>query len=221
MQCNVKVISQHIPKTAGTSFRNILKSAYGSGKVVRFDINEEKEIRMNERLFNSRKIPSNIEVLHGHFSMNDLENLLTVPYNAFRITWVRDPVERVISNYYYLSERLRHYLNEEKRNLNILSKMERSLIEYASAEINRNRMSKFLTGGLSDFDFVGVTGFFHEDLEQLAGKLGWNHYVSFRHNPTADKGRNIDEETKSEILRLNHEDDILYKEALELRKARQ
>ena len=39
---NIELVSIHIPKTAGTSFRNVLKSAYSRKSVVRFDIRRGK-----------------------------------------------------------------------------------------------------------------------------------------------------------------------------------
>ena len=43
---------------------------------------------------------------------------------------------------------------EEKKGLNILSKMRRSLLEYAQDERNCNRMSKFLKG--IEFEFHNI-----------------------------------------------------------------
>ena len=139
------VISLHIPKTAGTSFRNILKSIYSEKDVVRFDINERNEVRLNENLYTGKSLPS-AKVIHGHFVCETLYDNFQIPDNVLLITWLRDPVARVISNYFYLEKRLKELLEEKKNNLNILSKMQRTLIEYARAEVNRNRQSKFLKG---------------------------------------------------------------------------
>ena len=93
------LISLHIPKTAGTSFRNILKSVYGENQVVRFDISRMGVVRMNENVYQKSKLP-NVKVIHGHFTFQDLSGSFTLPETYKLITWMRDPVKRVISNYY-------------------------------------------------------------------------------------------------------------------------
>ena len=135
------------------------------------------------------------------------------------ITWLRDPVERVISNYFYLEKRLKEELEEERKGLNILSKMQRSLMEYAGAEINRNRISKFLNGAkIKDFTFVGIQEHYGEDLKTLAKILGWKEFQELHHNQTGKTKRQISEEERAEIARLNPLDMTLYQEAMELRQ---
>ena len=134
----------HIPKTAGTSFRNILKGVYGSKGVARLDI--RRNIELNSKVLTGSKIKPGIKVIHGHFSYRRFNERFEIAEGTPVITWLREPAERVVSNYYYLDKILRKELNEEKKDLNILAKMEKTLLEYASTEANRNRMSKFLDG---------------------------------------------------------------------------
>ena len=154
---DLKLISVHIPKSAGTSFRNTLREVYGVDQVARLDINLEDEvIRVNEQLWDKKKLSRDIEVAHCHFSPLLFEKYFRSSPAPF-ITWLRDPVERVISNFYYLEKRLKEELDEEGRGLNILSKMQRTLSEYVADPINQNRISKFLQGrSLDDFAFVGI-----------------------------------------------------------------
>jgi hypothetical protein len=214
----VELVSLHIPKTAGTSFRNILKSVYGDRAVVRLDINNRGVTRLNQVVYEENKAPS-AKVLHGHFVYEDIVNRFDLPTGFKKITWLRHPVQRVVSNYYYLESRLKTLLNEEQKNLNILSKMQRSLLEYAGDEINRNRQSKFLKGiELKDFDFVGIQEDFNEDLVEIAKVLNWGEYPQpIHHNKTPTKRPPLDPEIRREIELLNQEDMNLYREALELR----
>lgn len=216
----LQLVSVHIPKTAGTSFRNTLKAVYGEQQVARLDITLEKEdIRLNEQPWQGRRLPRTVQVVHGHFSP-------TLFYKYFRtseasfITWLRHPVERVLSNYYYLVKRLQEELQEEKKGLNILSKLQRSLEEYAAAPINQNRMAKFLTGKpLSDFSFVGIQDHYGEDLQYLAEHLGWQHAPHFQHNVTGKK-YDLSPALRTQIAAWNEEDMHLYEQALELRQKR-
>src|SRR5690606_33266366 len=124
---NLELLSLHIPKTAGTSFRNILKSVYGEDAVVRLDINKNLLTRLNEELYESPAIP-NARVLHGHYFYKNIHKRVEIPEEVKIITWLRDPVKRVISNFYYLESILVDILKEEQNNLNILSKIQRTLI---------------------------------------------------------------------------------------------
>ena len=213
-----EIISLHIPKTAGTSFRNILKSVYGDDQVVRFDINEKGIIRMNESIYNKSSLPY-VRVIHGHFVYKDLIKIFTLPENHKLITWVRDPVKRVISNFYYLESRLKELLDEENNNLNIISKLQKTLIEYSRAEINRNRQSKFLNGcHLEKFDFVGIHEFFEEEVIRLSKVLNWKNVPEILyHNKTQVNRPVITKEILDEIYALNMEDVRLYEEALKIR----
>lgn len=213
-----ELISIHIPKTAGTSFRNILKSVYGDKEVVRFDISMRGMVRMNEMPWEEKKLPP-CKVLHGHFSYEALTSKFDVT-GCPVITWLRDPVQRVASNYYYLESRLQDILQEEKRNLHILEKIQRSLLEFAHAEINRNRQWKFLKGiPIQKLTFVGLVEHFEYDLPRLAKTLGWKDIPDILfHNVTPQENRVIPDDITEEIRHLNSLDDELYREAMEWRK---
>lgn len=218
-QQNPELISLHIPKTAGTSFRNILKSVYGEKQVVRFDINEIGSVRLNEVPYLKKELPP-VKVIHGHFEYTMLEQHFSLPGNYKLITWMRDPVQRVVSNFFYLESRLKEILDEKRNNLNILSKMQRTLIEYARAEINRNRQAKFLAGRNAEtFDFIGIQEYFDDEIKRLAAVLEWKSLPkSLHHNKTSMEAAVIPEEVLQEIRALNMEDMKLYEEALRMRE---
>lgn len=215
----VKLVSIHIPKTAGTSFIHSLKKQYGYQKVVRIDINDNRT-RINKIPVDNACVYKNTEVIHGHFSIDLLNNYLNLPPETPIITWLRDPVERVISNYYYLHKRLSEELMEEKKGLNILAKMERSLLEYAQDERNRNRMSKFLKGiDLKDFFFIGIVENYDNDIQELGKKLNWSTLEIVTHNKTGTGNKPlVDEQTKALIRSYNKKDQALYEQALALRR---
>ncbi len=217
----LELLSFHIPKSAGTSFRNMLRDVYGPDAVLRFDtpLRGGGKFRVEQQPFTGRALPNRVRVLHGHFSWQHVNNILELPRGIPKITWLRDPVERVVSNYFYLAKRLREILDEEGRGVNILTKMERSLTEYAQAEINQNRMSKFLEGlDLKDFRFIGILEYMDEDLQQMAETMGWAIQEAYQHNATGKRKREITPEERAVIEACNVEDRALYQRALELRK---
>lgn len=217
----LELISIHIPKTAGTSFRSTLKEMFGSDVVVRLDIDiYSGQIKIEDKGFKQKRLPKNIKVIHGHFSYKQLVKRFDVNPDVPVITWLRDPSKRVMSNYFYLAERLKEELDEETKGLNILSKMQKSLIEYAQLEQNRNRMAKFLDGiSLDKMKFVGIQEYYNEDLAYFSQLFGFNNITPHEHNITKDRDT-VNPEVIQKIEELNSLDIKIYKRGLELRKKR-
>lgn len=212
---NLQLVSLHIPKTAGTSFRSILKQVYGAKAVVRFDI-INGEAYIEQKLFKGDKLPSHIKVIHGHFCYADLIQKVQLPAGVKKITWLRHPVKRTVSNYFYLCSMLKHYLQEEKNKIDILSKMQRTILEYAGDDNNKNRMSVFLRGSsLQDYDFVGLVEHFDEHLKLMSAKLGWPADLKPIHHNETDKTKySVNKEVELKIEEWNKADMELYALAL-------
>lgn len=218
----IQLFSVHIPKTAGTSFRHLLKEVYGAEGVARIDLPlGGRRLRINEQDAEPQELPKEVSVLHGHYNPAELNVLFPRSADQALITWLRDPVDRVISNYFYLRERLAEELDEAGKQLNILSKMQRSLLEYARDEINRNRQHKFLAGvPLTEFDFVGIQEYYDEEVKAMAKAFQWPPRVEApKHNRTGNK-RAVSASEREEIAALNALDVKLYEEGLALREAR-
>ncbi len=218
----VELISLHIPKTAGTSFRNSLKSIYGDSGAVRLDINPiHRWIKVEERKLETKKLPNEVKVIHGHFHLDHLYEDINLKASVPVITWMRDPVKRVISNYHYLAKRLREELQEEKKDLNILAKMERNLIEYARADVNRNVQSRYIAQKpLSEFAFVGIVEDYSIELQRMSELFDWKDIPEHQQNKTGYVQPSIPNEWLEEIKDLNQKDCALYTEALNLQKQR-
>jgi hypothetical protein len=216
-----ELISVHIPKTAGTSFRHILKQVYGESAVVRLDINARgKKVRLDEQLYEAAELPAGVRVLHGHFSPAAVAERFAGVEKLPAITWLRHPVDRVISNYFYLKKRLAEELDEEAKGLNILRKMQRSLLEYAADDMNRNRQHKFLAGrALEDFAFVAIQEHYDEDLAAMGKHLGWPPVEAVKYNVTGT-GPQVTDEDRATIAALNPLDMALYEHGVALRERR-
>ena len=100
------LIFLHIPKTAGTSFLDVLKRVYPTDGV--YEIYGE----ISDRIEKLQALPElerrKINCLSGHYKFGLHEDL---PGSATYVTFLRDPVERVISHYYYVRRFPGHRLN--------------------------------------------------------------------------------------------------------------
>jgi hypothetical protein len=221
----LKLISLHVPKTGGTSFATILKDVYGHQRVSPFHINKsgekgEVKLRVNDHLFTQQTLPAITQVAHGHFKYCYLEERVDLPPTLPIITWLRDPVDRVISAYQYASKIYSQEVSSTHPRLNILNTLKRSLMEYAHGKVNRNLMTAYLEGkSLEDFFFVGILEHFEEDLAYLAKKLGWQNYHIPHLNQTT-KRPPLPEFKRDAIRQWNAKDQQLYDLALELRAQR-
>lgn len=200
----LELVSIHIPKTAGTSFQHALEFQYGANRVARIDFPEHAA---------AIRPPEGVTVIHGHITMEEariLDDSQSIP----RITWLRHPVDRVISNYNYLSGRLDDLLDEPRHGVDILSKMKRTLLEYAAADRNRNRIAHFMAGHQpEDFSFIGLVEQYAIDLGALRQHFGWKAASPVHHN-SSSKSAAVDPVIRATIEELNAEDMRWYAEVL-------
>ena len=199
------ILSVHIPKTAGVSFRKVLAQIHGPGFVQYY-------WQITDAWGNvCPEIPDGATCVHGHFEAH----LLADRYpEATLITWVRDPVERVASSYYF---RLRepdwqHPVCVE------LHQKKLSLPEYAALEWVRDEMTRFLGRKLpEDFAFVGIVEQFDASMERFFRQFGVAPVVVPRENTNPERQAPVYEISavdRARILELNQADWALYQSCL-------
>lgn len=164
------VISVHLPKTAGSTFRDTLAVVYGDD--IFFDYGDQDQfvdggraslwarlVRFRRRIRFRKTLRPTDRCIHGHFMAT--KYLAQFP-DATYITWMRDPVERVASHYY-------HWLRKpDPSTAHLLQGRTVPLETFAELEIVRNLQAKYLDGvPLSRFAFVGVQEYFEPMLERL------------------------------------------------------
>ena len=214
---NIELVSLHIPKTAGTSFRTVLQERYGKRAVLHFDIYASGTIHAKGKKLKGDNLGKKTKVLHGHFAYADLFDKVAVQANTPVITWLRDPVERVVSNYFFLNKIIAARL-QEGPDENLMNRMGRSLKEFAQQEENQNVMSRFLAGAdLQSFRFIGIQDYFEEDLQRLSKIMAWPAIKNRVHNATQLEKPQITEADYQLVAEANKKDLVLYQEALELR----
>lgn len=98
------LISLHLPKTAGTSFFTSLEEYYGdrilrdyNDRPIRTPREERNSAALRQRVLNQSKDFGHIACVHGHF----LPFKYSLCEGARFVTWIRDPLERLGSHYFY------------------------------------------------------------------------------------------------------------------------
>jgi len=88
----------HIPKTAGTSVKPLFQQEYSCQFIE--ETNGKKWLDYKHR-------PGQIRHISGHVTLSEVRENVAVAeefskYGRFLLTFVRDPLQRVVSDYYYI-----------------------------------------------------------------------------------------------------------------------
>lgn len=216
----VDIISVHVQKTAGTAFGKVLQQVYGSERIL-FDY--EHADQPADFVLQQGLIKPEIQVIHGHFPARKYRELFP---DARFVVWLRNPIYRFISAYFFLKNYKDNFFSETHRyivqeNLNPL--------EVAELPEMQNIVARFFFKGvaLAEMDFVGVQEFYGEDLAELGDKAGWtefkNNVENINQHPNYCENVQVilnDSGLVKKLALLNSEDMELYQEALSLRAKR-
>lgn len=202
------LISVHIPKCAGTSFHLLLRACYGD----RLCLNYGRAFHRGQA--RELPVPSQAACIHGHFLADTFVDRFA---SATLLTWVRDPVERVVSNYY-------HFLRAPDMRDECCRRLhadQLSLREFAELDWMRNTMTHYFAGlGLDDFAAVGVSEYPNESLALIRARLGWGSSGAILPHANVNPNRPgesyvLDGDTRLALQRLNEADQDLYATALD------
>lgn len=164
------LISLHLPKTAGTSFRQTLESVYGSKLFSDYyDMSSIQDYLLGEVDANnltkpdSNRVLVGVDCIHGHFLPAKYRQMEINGREKLFITWLREPFSRMVSHYYFFK---RTY------DPRYAGKLFRKVIEegwsleqFCLSNEFRNIYIKYLCGfNLTDFAFVGITEYYQEDM---------------------------------------------------------
>jgi len=158
-----KLISIHVPKAAGSSFKKVLEHQYG-GTLLPIYKNE-----LNKKIWNNERIDISLKyrAIQGHFPAT--QQLLESFPNAKLISWVRHPLNRIISYYYYWLKRPRHNNPNHDRFIN----EKPSLVEFSSWEIMQGELHSYFQVPIENFDYIGVVENYEESFRRISEILRW------------------------------------------------
>ena len=220
------LVSVHLPKTACSSFAATLEEIYGckllkdySDLPINTPMYDRNKAALQASLYNVEKDFRDVECIHGHF--------LPIKYVLFSnkqettfVTWMRNPVERVLSHYFFwkrtfdpkASPPLHRKVIEE----------DWSLERFCLSSELKDLYSQFMYGfPLEMFSFVGITEFYDDDFEFFSRHY-LNSFVKPKKLNVGNEGRGycIEESLRNEIEKFNSNDMRLYHRALENRLRR-
>jgi hypothetical protein len=218
------IISVHFPKTAGTSFGVALETRFGPAFLrdyADFPINtheyERNKAALQAALSNAERDFTGVECIHGHFL--PVKYLLLATKREVRfVTWMRHPVERVLSHYYFWR---RSYDPETAPILHRKVIEENwTLEQFCLSPQMKDLYEKFLWGfSIETFDFIGITEFYDDDFTYFSKRyLGLNIEIK-RLNMGDKEGSEyqIDKAFRKQVEVFHERDMDLYRRACEIR----
>ena len=221
------IIFLHIPKAAGMTIYSILRNQYNEteshllqGNTILQAIEDLKKLPPESK--------NKIRLLYGHMHFG-LHRQFTAKTSYF--TLLREPVDRIISHYYYVLKTPSHYLHEK------VLKYKMNLKEYVSSGISKelnNSQLRYISAGDSRIDLnkcshdlidktqtildnffvvVGIKEFFDETMIMLRKALNWKRppvYIKQNVTKTRIKKEELDNDTMETIKKYNQLDIGLY-----------
>ena len=171
------LVSLHMPKTAGTSFVDALRQAYGEGLRTEYQdmpmqtrrgVREARALSTIPRRLLMAWDPR-VRAIHGHV-LPVVYQLASLRRQTRYVTWLRDPVQRVVSHYHYW---LRDYdgADPRQRLRNRVLRESWSLERFCLGPEMRNVYHCYLwCFDPNAFSFIGLTERYTDDLRLLLGE---------------------------------------------------
>lgn len=225
------IIFLHIPKTAGTTLNQILQRQYEPQQSFFMGANAQASIKTFKELPAEEKAAIRLAAGHTAFGFHNY-----LPGSTTYFTFMREPVERVISFYHYVRSSEQHYLNHAV--VNDFS----GIAQFVSSGITKmvdNGQTRMISGtwlepGYGEIDseifeqakanlhqyfgVVGLTEAFDTTLLLLQDSFNWQNVNYVRHNVTtvARVERLLSAEDRDIVTSFNQWDSALYKHAQEM-----
>lgn len=211
----------HIPKTGGTSLYYALEKRLGKSKV--FLDRSGGDYKLAQL---SKEERSQLDFVQGHFDFG-VHRYFDRSYRY--ITFLRDPIDRAISEYYFFKEQEpKLWIHDE------LVEKEYSLKEFMQSGLYTNvdnPQVRFLSGNqyapfgecttemlevakqnLKNFSLVGLTEYFDESMAMLFEEMGLSNIYFIQLNKTIKRPsrESMDAETLAVIEEMTAYDKELY-----------
>jgi len=212
----------HMPKTGGTSLRQILNSAFAQDEIFP-NRREMKKYNgyppVNRVLALSKQDVSGRKLLRGHYPFALSDHLFE---NARRIVFLRPPIERALSFLFHMQRRHPQLSIEEIIDKKAKKLKNRQVQFFADdgppfnvfnkSEVDRDDFELALAN-LNQCWFVGLTDCFDESVALLAQRLGVENLKMKERNKGAYKSASVSQTVIDKLHEMNQFDLALYDQA--------
>jgi hypothetical protein len=206
-----RIVAVHFPKAAGSSLRSQFSEIFGDDLALDYD-------RPPLTLGAAKKaeFPAGKRVVYGHFRPQRY-----AVADAFWMTFLRHPVENLISIYFFWQ-----LFREPTNDLHGLFLEERpSILDFATYPGIRRLMSQTYFGGfdMERFDFIGFHELRDQDIPRLAAMLDLPLKPEVHDNKTVEQAHRQSIESDTAILRKLTDllaEDVAFYDRLRNRRAR-
>ncbi|MGC1415667.1 MAG: hypothetical protein WA817_10315 [Candidatus Acidiferrum sp.] len=216
------ILSIHVPKAAGNSFRQLLEIGFGKrlmkdyGDWAGFNVPEAIErCKTRTSAMRSRRteLLEKYDVIHGHFVADKYLGLF--PNEQF-VAFFRDPYQQALSHYFFLLRNPQREHLEEK----MFHEAKMTLHDYLSWDAFHNQQSQYLGSvSLSDFAMVGISEEFYKSVACFNSHFGCDlRGESFLNvNPdTEGSVYTVDQDVRKAVEKYRAADVELYSRAKEI-----
>jgi len=216
------LLSIHVPKAAGNSFRESLMRTFGDrflkdyGDWAGFDVPEaveRRKAREAEARAKRDELLAKYDVIHGHFIADKYKGLF--PVEQF-VAFFRDPYQQAIAHYYFIKRNPQREHPESR----ILHEANMSLMDYLEWDAFRNHQSQFMGSlAIEDLAFVGLSDKYPLSMrlfkEILGYDLGEELFENVNDNRTGE-GYEVTPEARRSIEKYRAADIELFRKATEI-----
>jgi hypothetical protein len=209
-------VSAHLPKTGGTTFRQILAQRFGNRLQLAYHKRENFPI-----------VPDP-ECIHGHAVLRDFSHVISRHKQKKFLTFLRDPLRSAISYYYHNRKwsPVNHRGEPQEfddRGLEAWLTHEEEYHWPNPPGYNHNRYSKwFQRHPIEEYDFLGITEQYDDSLILMYRHFGWDD-ITYKPDHVGEYAQpELDMSVIAKFRSLNAEDYRFYEFALaKLAKMRQ
>jgi hypothetical protein len=169
------ILSLHVPKAAGNSFRQLLQAGYGDrlmldyGDWAGFKVPEALErcrIRTAQMRQQRDELLAKYDIIHGHFLTDKYLGLF--PVEDF-VAFFRDPYQQAVSHYCFLVRNPQREHLEEK----MLHEAKMTLLDYLEWDAFQDHQTQYLGSiSIDDLAMVGLSEEFYRSVDLFNSTFG-------------------------------------------------
>ncbi len=196
------IISLHIPETSSAAFGAMLRDHFGRRLCFDYyDIRDHNHVAIEA-------LPAGVECLHGHFTAGKYRAQFP---GASWVTWLRDPADRVASEYEFLKRN-----PDPQSGLSQLISKGGTLLEFAEHAYARNTQTRYVDGmPIGQFAFVGLSEYFEREIYRFIRltRIPLPIAVGVDADSSRQARQPIPQAARRRLLELNQDDLALYESA--------